>query len=261
MAVLERTIQQRRARVNVDSLLAFDGVDQYASAGVNPNVELSDQDFAISLFFFKDSSKSGVHNIVTMRDDSANGAFQLALLGTDLFFSVFGNSNSAVAQTQDNNWNHVVAIRQGNQSRIYVNVIQSSDTGVISSGVKSMTQNLEFGREAWRNQSFFKGAVGHISFFNRALIEPEISYIHRYGGLLPQSTHAPCVAHYRTRTSGKVIDDLVEDYNPAKVAAGVPTLTAYPANLINFTDAQVGIPNQSSNTAYLDFYDKTPIII
>jgi len=93
----------------------------------------------------------------------------------------------------------------------------------------------------------------HKCFFNRTLTETEIRSIHRNGGIIPESTHAACVAHYpMTHREGNTLFDVVEQYNYAKVTPLVP----YHATLQNFTAAQHTGDNQS---AYKDFYTKTDL--
>ena len=289
MAVLEQTIQQRRARVNVDSLVAFDGVNQYADAGVNPNVTGAidyDRDFSVGTFLYAYANQlanSKTYNIIAQSDEfSSNNAkgWGLSLrrdstLNFLLRFNLFqfGGSERVFFDTPHLFsegvllYVHLNYLSASQSGEFFVNsqtiATRSLTIGIMDEGVQNQSFPIEFAanRGIGTNADIFSPvSLDQTIVLNRTLTEAEIGYTHRYGGLIPQSTHAACVAHYRTRTSGKVIDDLVEDYNPAKVAAGVPTLTAYPANLINFTDAQVGIPNQNTNTAYLDFYDKTPII-
>src|SRR5690606_40187160 len=47
--------------------------------------------------------------------------------------------------------------------------------------------------------------------------------------------------------------DVVENYNPWKTTP----LTANHADLIGFTDAEIGATDKTTITAYKDFYDKT----
>lgn len=44
--------------------------------------------------------------------------------------------------------------------------------------------------------SITNGTISNYSWFNRALTPQEISYIHTQGGLIPESAHESCVAHY-----------------------------------------------------------------
>ena len=286
--VLERTIQQRRERVNVDSLLSFDGVNQYASAGVNPNIAPAidfDKTFSISLMaelVGQNRQFSVSHRSAHINSNSTNiGGWGIEAeynISTQkyrlLFLGIQNNTGDfyryATPYLINGGLHHIVLSKVGAGPDFIFFVdrhpyaaLAQPDTGIVETYHRG-DEHLTFGaRYSQHNNAISEplaGKINHIAMLDSPLTEPEIHYIHRYGGLIPESTHLTCVAHYKTLTSGKIITDLVEDYNPAKVAAGVTTLTAYPADLINFTDAQVGIPNQSSNTAYLDFYDKTPII-
>lgn len=102
--------------------------------------------------------------------------------------------------------------------------------------------------------------ISHYCWFNRALTDKEISYISINGGILPESAHEFCVAHYPLQTAyfdgvNNVTPDVVEQYNYAKVTP----LVANHGVLVNFTDDELGIVNPSSQTAVKDFYDKWPL--
>lgn len=256
---------KRRSRVNVDSLLAFDGVDQFADAGVNQNVIGAieyDRDFAVVLLV----------NLLDFSDtrflvsNQTPGAFD--------GFNVYTTSNGRLyASLATSNTNRIVQyVTIGSQSRLafiyinydaatqrfgmYVNGIgysaSNTATDLISSSIYSGAPTLKFskrdGYNGTTNYTALDMACSYI--FNRTLTETEIRSIHRYGGYLPQSTHAACVAHYVADKEGAVMWDCVEQYNYAKATP----LTAYHASLQNFTPAQV---EGSAQDAYLDFYTKS----
>lgn len=273
MRVLERTIQQRKARVNCDSLLSLNGVDQYADAGVQQNLLNAinyDKNWSGSLCF-ETTYQTSFRYIFSLHDNKSTPyGMYLYTVGDDLTVA-FGNSQTTrkTVKTKiplDSLINALINYNASTQTfEVFINGVYSSlsllKNDTITGDVYTQTPRFLIAKaeNAFGTTSYTKANLNHVAFFNRTLTEPEIKSIHRYGGLLPESTHAACVAHYATLTNGQVMPDLVANYNPAKVAAGLPALTACDAALVSFSDAQVGIPNQSTNTAYLDFYDKTPI--
>ncbi len=87
-------------------------------------------------------------------------------------------------------------------------------------------QNIATFYIAGRTDGYPSVYLNHVTFFNRALTQSEISYIHRYSGIIPpgavpgrdpaESTHAACVAHYVADRQGRTMWDVVEQYNYAK---------------------------------------------
>lgn len=62
--------------------------------------------------------------------------------------------------------------------------------------------------------------IGHLAIFSKEISQQEIEFIHGLGGVMPESTHASCVAHWPfTQRYGKTAYDVVEQYNYAKPAA------------------------------------------
>ena len=117
----------------------------------------------------------------------------------------------------------------------------------------------------------FRGKVSNFQIFNKAITQQEISYIYTQGGLIPESSHESCVAHYpltqrqyfkasadfiikhpQFALNDLIALDVVEQYNYSKLTA----LTANHGELINFTDAEVGADNLGETTAIKEFYNK-----
>lgn len=405
MQVLERTIQQRRARLNCESLLAFNGVDQYASAGVNENVFGAvdyDRDFAVSfLYQANDRISTGQNEWLISFGTLVRGLNVYASNSATRLRFVLSRTNAETVEQyidiQRGKLYHIVANWSAATQRftVYRNASAVEDTlvqsGIITGSVNNQSTALLIatGSLATVSTRSASAYLNHIIFFNRTLTEAEILGIHHYGGYLPKSVHAACVAHYVADREGLTMWDVVEQYNylkeqlqkylsedlsnfsttaspgdsgisynavddrlifnapdnntisssssvgvepyrrgnkyrvevdvenyisgqlevrlnsrmaqnkninngtiiypftqdrydnelvggsPVFVSRGQgkfdvtgfriipltePVLDAYPATLQNFTDAEVGIPNQSTNTAYLDFYNRTPII-
>lgn len=275
MRVLERTIQQRRARVNCESLLAFDGVDQYADAGNNQNVMQAidyDRDWTLGLLMVPQARATDPQNPYIFSTGRIDRALNLYMRTASNELNInFARTNAeriharcAIrAQTSQyitigyEHVNQEFQVRINGQSVAVTYVTK----GVITASVHS-SQNIFFGipEVAAALNRAAKFLLSNLFVWNIKTSAQDDRRVHYLGGVVPSGIQAACVAHYATLKTGKSIPDLVASYNPAKVAAGLPTLTAYDAALVNFSDAEAGIPNQSTNTAYLDFYNKTPII-
>lgn len=138
----------------------------------------------------------------------------------------------------------------------------------------SVIGNLIVGNGGISNENF---VISHVCYFNDLLTQQEISYIHTQGGLIPESAHESCVAHYpltqrqypkasadfiikhpQFSLNDLVAFDVVEQYNYARVTP----LTANHGELINFTDAEAGVDGLAPiGTAIKDFYLKTTLDI
>ena len=260
--IVKNSLYDRRERVNVDSLLAFDGGNQYASVGVNETVSaaiVSDSFSVVSIA--RPSATKSFQCILTLREDLDRGygfAFYFSLgrlamtlrdaQGQQLFMSNPLNISSALS--------FVAVTFSANGVHLYFNGHPiASFPYVRNLNIDATSFNLLIGRQKIGGQApaYFKGFIGNVSVFNGALTEAEIRSIHRHGGLLPESTHEACVAHYVADRQGMVMWDVVGQYNYKKRELGLPELTPYHANLVNFTPTQT---EGSQQSAYVDFYTK-----
>jgi hypothetical protein len=273
-------IDSRRQRVNVESMIAFDGVSQYASAGVNQNVVQgidANKDFAISLFvdITKIPSSGQRYHFFASMDINPSVAWRG--IGIILFaesdgrfllrFAVSGNKSASTNIYAA----HYRFPREKKLHHFVFNHPVSRFSDIYHNSVKTVVEHLNqanYGGESiWNNQEMLfnhdqyqvtgtiKGGISlaHCTFFNRTLTAQEIQYIHAQGGLLPASTHAACVAHYPcTQREGNTLFDVVEQYNYAKGTDLVP----YHATLQNFSAAQ---HTGDAQSAYKDFYTKADL--
>ena len=214
--IVKNSLFDRRERVNVDSLLSFDGANQYAEFDCLPNTPLSRDEFSISgLGYFSPGFRQAI--FASRGGGNNNEGFSIEVLSDGRLQAAIIGKIAIFAQLQSRSLFHFTFTRQGTNISLFVNgrLITSSVVnslggftittyrGLIGS-VPGSDGNLTF---------FLNGGLNHIAFLNRTLTEAEIKYTHRHGGLLPESTHAACVAHYVADREGLVMWDVVEQYN------------------------------------------------
>ncbi len=271
----------KRERVNVESDLEFNGTNQNVLSGQDLTVS---GDFSVSII--EERNVINTNNMIFSIGDGNSEylTIRTGASGTVSPIGVFFVSGGYVI-----NATNKLPVEPGvgtNQewinykSNIIINFIQSqTKIECIINNKKvwehidpnfsglSITGNLRIG--GWHNAgNGFNGLISQTSLHTKALTPQEISYIHTQGGLLPESAHESCIAHYpltqrqypkasadfivkhpQFALNDLVAFDVVEQYNYAKVTA----LTANHGELMNFTDAEVFNANK---TSVKDFYLK-----
>ena len=173
-------------------------------------------------------------------------------------FSVRSSSGESylVASTSnfyDDNWHHVVAVKDGtlNQLRIYVDgVLENTVSATFASGFSSPTATIGIGWRGVGDVRYFNGTIDELAIYNTGLSSAIISK-HYNNGLLSKGY---CAATAPTITSTPVTSTAVGQiylYNVDASADPMATysLTAAPAGMtINSTTGLVEwIPSASSN--------------
>lgn len=246
-----KTRQQLKIRSNVESMVSFDGVNQYASAGVNQNVINAidyNKKFAISClvyinglnqvstilcirsaFINSNSVNIGTFRFALGRDETtgkfcvevlaiqgSNGSFytyrtDYFLLPDRLYSIVLRKTTTQFAS----NTSYVATVNR--VSYPLTRVASSSEIGnTFYRGNDELTIGTT--RTQYNNSlsSLLSGGITHLSIFNDDLGN-EFDYIHQQGGLVPASAHANCVAHYPcTQREGNMLWDVVQQYNYTK---------------------------------------------
>lgn len=267
METLQKSRQGRKARLNVESMISFDGVSQYASVGVNQNIlpviDL-EGDHSFSFIFSLKEHRSrfcfwGIYP--ALFDGVTAHAVRIGTTGNNYdIFHVYHEPGKALRFKSTVKFNtdtlyHVVW--RHSTKTFVINNIETPSTQITQGWnvVNDTYDNPTNGALTVANlegDSNFIAPINlsHLTFFNRTLTTEEIQYIHAQGGILPASTHEACVAHYPcTHREGNMLYDVVEQYNYAKATS----LTPYHAALQNFTPEQHTGDNQ---TAWKDFYTK-----
>lgn len=225
------TLQHRKARKIFDSLLSLNGVDQYVDCGYNPNVANAvsvSKNFSISAFVMLNDDDT--QNIV-------NHCAYTPVKGWRLFFwrtGVTTRINMDFFTTGIAKWTSPYyqnpSIKIGSLFHLCVSWEAATKTfKVYINGVyQGASNNYEQGNGATNDfdasntlgigqessaRGYLNGSINHLSFFNRILTESEVRYIHRLGGILPESVHDDCVAHYVSEPGLSKFYDIVEQYD------------------------------------------------
>src|SRR5690606_5440538 len=108
------------------------------------------------------------------------------------------------------------------------------------------------------NSFSFSGSAlhGFVMGFNTAITADQARELHRVGNAIPSMDNnalkAACIMHLIADRAGAKMWDMVENYN----AWETTPLTANHADLIGFSDAEVGVTDKTTQTVYKEFYDK-----
>ena len=245
--IVRNSLFDRRERVNVDSLLAFDGGNQYASAGLNPNIIGAldyDRDWTIGILLMPQAKATNPQNPYLFSTGKIDR-------GLNLYFRQAASElNINLARTNAERIHARVSIAeetlqyltikyqaQGQNITVQQNGINELPVNYVSKGTITASvhtlQDILFGTpEAGLVTSGRAGkfSLSHLAVYNRITSTTEDRFTHRHGGIIPQSTHAACVAHYVADREGLTMWDVVEQYNWAKPLARVYSEDAYAAS-------------------------------
>ncbi|MDF9799787.1 hypothetical protein OKW21_005050 [Catalinimonas alkaloidigena] len=253
MLVVSKSKQARQDRVNVDSMVSFDGIDQYADAGVNPNViNAIDVDTVYSVsFFLQFTDQATANRIFSISNASVDGSVDCYIQKHDTenlyrigcFFQKLDSGAYRVSRSdyilRPNALYHIVVRKLNNGFRdspgntttldFIVNTIPypvASVSGVQGLDVTAHRYDSRLYIGALVNSNgvspVFPGLINHLVFCNRAVTINEASQMHSKGGIVPRSLHSAVVAHYPcTHSEGDVLVDVVEQYNYAKPLSNI----------------------------------------
>jgi len=242
MLVVSKSKQARQDRVNADSMVSFDGVSQYASAGVNPNVSLAlqkDKSFTISVFCQLNSDAN--HNLLFTSDTlglnqgiefsystTSGGRWYIqmvCLTGVYQFYIPFSQYIHKLV--------HLVFCYDGTTKtgQYYINgAVIPTQSYKTNTGFSTIPAHELIISEDTSARNRWSGYISHLLICNRTATPHEIRHIHAFGGLLPSSLHSAVVAHYPcTHAEGDVLVDVTDQYNYAK-DLGVVKSANYHAN-------------------------------
>lgn len=158
---------------------SFDGTDDYMDIGAS--LGFGSGDFSISAWFNTDSGNArGVSNY-----DGANAHFDAGVKGGKArIYLRDSNDNqmNPVGNTTINNqnWYHVVGMRNGDTAKIYVNgVLESTSTN-------SSVGSIDSGSNAYiasdpNGTSYFSGDIDDLRIYDRALSDREVFDLYRWG--------------------------------------------------------------------------------
>ncbi len=162
--------------------LAYDGFNDYVEVDDDASLNFGANDFSLEAWFNTGNSK--VQNIIYKRDyiigNKGQGYALLLDGGTPGFFIRDGNEYDLYGRTtglDDYKWHHIVGLKYGNTSYLYIDGVQDENTlNVSGAGSTNNTHNLYFG--VWEAHfdyfNYFDGLIDEIRIYNRALTAEEI---------------------------------------------------------------------------------------
>lgn len=168
--------------------LCFDGVNDYAEAPAQPQIDIGAGDFSID-FWIKTTDKTGSLAILDKRQVSPIKGYHLALLGGTVWLQLadgaptrnFANYSSNIA-VADGKW-HFVALTVNRATKKVQWYTAPPTPGTLSTitqtGSLSNNVNLQIGRRsaALGDPGWFKGCLDELEIYNRVLTSAEVASI------------------------------------------------------------------------------------
>ena len=153
----------------------FDGVDDF----VDSNRTFSDTSFTISVWF--KAGETSLEYIISTRTGSGGGSrgFVIKIEGNILYWDVYnaGQARVSTGFSDTTNWNHALMTYDGTTNKSYLNGLL---IGTDNHSYLPSTANMAIGKYTFTT-NFFKGNIGPVHIYNRALSSTEI--LHNYNAL------------------------------------------------------------------------------
>ncbi|KON30098.1 hypothetical protein AC477_05230, partial [miscellaneous Crenarchaeota group-1 archaeon SG8-32-1] len=155
----------------------FDGDGDYINLGSDDRLDINTENFTFSAWA-KLESKGTDHEIVVkgwsnagidLRWDEGNDAFAWSIY--DSAWRQIYHQTSPVTLGV---WYHVVGVRNGTISEIYVNGIKGDTTGTIGTIGDVSNYNLTIGKIGDSDERFWNGSIDDVMIFNRSFSAEEI---------------------------------------------------------------------------------------
>jgi hypothetical protein len=202
----------------------LDGVNDYVHVPDKPKLRLGTQ-FTISAWIFaRDTSGTG-RVILDKGTSSTSPAYGLRLNhGQPALIIRSVSCSQTILANQipplaDSCWHHIVATRQGNLAKIYVDGVLAASDNITCFGSPASTQPLEIGGLPGDPSSCFAGFIDEVVLWNRALASTEISGLWAAGseGMCRESWWVPSVLY--TTTGQAKIKPVICNYTRSNVTA------------------------------------------
>jgi hypothetical protein len=151
---------------------SFDGVDDhlyFGTSATNRDVTLGTTDFALSMWFYPEStSQDFLFNNTAGSTRAFIGAGTFTLKG-------YGTQVDITSAYSTNNWYHLVIERTSGTQKIYIN-------NVLGSTLASQTGTFNIGQFGYVGTTgFFQGEMDEISFHSQGLSASDVSAIYNSG--------------------------------------------------------------------------------
>ena len=158
----------------------FNSINNYIIIADKDNLNFGTNNFSVSAWiksggFF--SRGSGLNTILS-KGDSKTPAYSLEFDPSNITHFVVGNyaNNFATGNgALDNNWHHVVGVRESGVLKIYIDGIKGTDG--INQSSATTTSNLVIGDDG-NGYRTFTGSVDEVMIFNRALTSDQVQALY-----------------------------------------------------------------------------------
>jgi hypothetical protein len=167
------------------SAISCDGTEAYVMVPDHEDLEF-DGDFSIACWIQNEEPPSNHSSFVTKGYDKPGGGgggdarpwylvYYLTSGTVDMFLRDTGGTNSRASGTtpvNDGEWHHIVAMKDGNKVRIYVDGEEDASADAVDAVYGENEQPLVF---MVHHHRWINGMIDEVAIFNKALSEAEIS--------------------------------------------------------------------------------------
>ena len=174
------------ATLNADGYWEFDGTDDYINIPWNDKFDFGNGEWAIELWAYNGNGGDG--SIMSWGDSLANRMDIGPRTGNSSFRFLwdFGGTGPADQykieglSTPNNAWYHVVATRQNNTVRVYIDSVEKGSVAITGSQSFPIdtTNGIDIGRRRYAdtvdNGDYFEGRIGEVRIYPRALSSAQI---------------------------------------------------------------------------------------
>lgn len=182
--------------------------------------------FTISAWIKPDATITATAGIITKQDSPNDNGYILGVTGTNEAFCQTGDGTTwanGQAMSGDNTlrvgvWNHIAAVKEGSNLRIYVNgVLKATDS--TTNTVEANTKDLWIGRNVDNDTATMHGSIGQVRVFNKVLTIAEID---RFRTVTPDSR---CQGSWELDDNvGDWVADLSENKFKGNIIGAIPTV-------------------------------------
>ena len=185
---------ERGSRINLDNNIFIDGDDQDNNRINLPNPLLNTPtNWAMSFFI---STRYVTNNRIFSIRDGGGGGFYMAVTGTNIEIIRLGDSvNKNLVSYEENVQMHVV-LNYDTTNGIMTTYINGEFNDQVTHNTPAILDDEYFRLYDTGGTRPSHCTYAHFITFNRQLSVTEIQFIFNNGGILPETTHEYCVAHW-----------------------------------------------------------------
>jgi len=162
--------------------LQFDGIDDYINVPHNSGFDFDSNDFTIE-FWIKQNSDTWHQGYLTTKSDGRTEAvgdagWVIRWYTNHIVFHISDGTNFARVHGKtnivDGKWHHIVAVREGNILKLYVDgaLDETADASLVGSITDG--SNIYIGRQTVSGGTYFDGIMDDVRIYNKALTASEI---------------------------------------------------------------------------------------